>query len=185
MRRNYQKARPKIDEKAFKANEQIHAPEVFVIDENGENIGVMPIAEAIAKARETDLDLVEVNPKANPPVAKIVNLGQVKYEREKKLHRQKVQQKKVDVKSLRLSFRIGQNDLDIRVAQAVKFLKNDDKVKVELMLRGRERQHFDRARELMLEFANSLKNTKDLNIFEEQPLTRQPSGFSIILANKK
>ena len=185
MRRNYQKARPKIDEKAFKSNEQIQAAEVFVIDETGENIGVLPLSEAIARAKESDLDLVEVNPKANPPVAKIVNLGQIKYEREKKLHRQKVQQKKVDVKSIRLSFRIGQGDLETRIGQAAKFLKNDDKVKVELILRGRERQHFDRARELMLEFVNTLKKQAGLNVAEELPLTRMPIGFSIILTNKK
>ena len=185
MRRNYQKARPKLDEKIFKANEKILAPEVFLIDETGEGRGVMKTFEAIKLAREVDLDLVEVNPKANPPVARITNLGQIKYEREKKLHRQKVMQKKIEVKGIKLSFRIGEHDLEIRGDQAAKFLKGDNKLKVDLMLRGREKQHFNRAREIITEFVGKLKNNPELTIEEEQPLTKQPSGFTIILVNKK
>lgn len=186
MRRNYQKAKPKIEEKPFKSNEHITASEVFLIDESGENIGVVSLQDALDRAREADLDLVEVNPKANPPVAKLVNLGQFKYEREKKLHKQKVLQKKVETKVVKLTFRISAHDRDVRLGLAEKFLsKNGDKVKVEIFLRGRERQHFDRARELMLEFINALKSRPGLVIEEDQPLTKAPSGFSIILANKK
>jgi len=185
MRRNYQKARPKIDDKPFKSNEHITASEVFLIDESGENIGVVSLQEALAKAQESDLDLVEVNPKANPPVAKLVNLGQFKYEREKKLHKQKVLQKKVETKVVKLTFRISAHDSDVRLGLAEKFLTKNDKVKVEIFLRGRERQHFDRARELMLEFVGALKAKPGLVIEEDQPLTKAPSGFSIILANKK
>ncbi len=185
MRRNYKKAQPKIEDKRFKANAHITAPEVFLIDENGDNVGVVTLAEALERARESELDLVEVNPKVTPPVAKIVNLGQFKYEREKKIHKQKVLQKKIETKVVKLTFRISQHDSDVRLALAEKFLSKNDKVRVEMFLRGRERQHFDRARELMLEFIDTLKNRPDLNLEEEQPLTRQPSGFSIILANKK
>ncbi|MEI7452196.1 MAG: translation initiation factor IF-3 [Candidatus Falkowbacteria bacterium] len=185
MRRNYQKAKPKVETKIFSANEKIKSDMVFLIDEDGERLGIMTTAEAVARAREADLDLVEVNPKANPPVAKITNLGQLKYEHEKKMHKQKVLQKKVDTKSIKLTFRIGQHDIDIRAQQGVKFLKADDRLKVEMFLRGRERQHFDRAREIMLEFVNFLKNQPDLNLEEDQPLTKSPSGFSIILVNKK
>lgn len=185
MRRNYQKARPKIDEKPFKSNEHITASEVFLIDESGENIGKVSLQDALDRAREADLDLVEVNPKANPPVAKLVNLGQFKYEREKKLHKQKVLQKKVETKVVKLTFRISPHDRDVRLGLAEKFLAKSDKVKVEIFLRGRERQHFDRARELMLEFINALKAKPELVIEEDQPLTKAPSGFSIILANKK
>lgn len=185
MRRNYQKARPKIDDKPFKSNEHITASEVFLIDETGENIGVVSLSEALDKARESDLDLVEVNPKANPPVAKLVNLGQFKYEREKKLHKQKVLQKKVETKVVKLTFRISPHDSEVRLGLAEKFLLKNDKVKVEIFLRGRERQHFDRARELMTEFISALKAKPGLVIEEDQPLTKAPSGFSIILANKK
>ena len=185
MRRNYQKAKPKVETKAFFANEKINSDMVFLIDEDGERLGIMSTADAIARAREADLDLVEVNPKANPPVAKITNLGQLKYEHEKKMHKQKVLQKKVDTKNIKLTFRIGQHDIDVRAQQALKFLRSDDRLKVEMFLRGRERQHFDRAREIMLDFINNLKNQPDLTLEEDQPLTKQPSGFSIILVNKK
>ncbi|HNX10665.1 MAG TPA: translation initiation factor IF-3 [bacterium] len=185
MRRNYQKAKPKIDEKPIRANEQINVPEVFLIDENGESIGNMPTAKALAMAVEADLDLVEVNPKGQPPVVKIMNLGQAKYEREKKMHKQKVLQKKVEVKVVKLTFRISAHDMETRINQAAKFLSQDNKLKLDLFLRGRERQHFDKARELMLEFVNLLKAKPDLNLEEEQPLTKQPSGFSMILVNKK
>ncbi|MFA4942023.1 MAG: translation initiation factor IF-3 [Patescibacteria group bacterium] len=185
MRRNYQKARPKIDEKPFKSNEHITSPEVFLIDESGENIGVVSLEDALTRAREADLDLVEVNPKANPPVAKLVNLGQFKYEREKKLHKQKVLQKKVETKVVKITFRMSPHDRDVRMGLAEKFLSKNDKVKVEIFLRGRERQHFDRSRELITEFINNLKAKPGLVIEEDQPLTKAPSGFSIILANKK
>lgn len=185
MRRNYQKAKPKVVEKPLISNEQIKDLEVFLIDENDESIGKISTAKALEMAKESDLDLILVNPKANPPVAKITNLGQIKYEREKKLHKQKVLQKKVEIKAIRLTFRISHHDLEIRVDQAVKFLGQDNKLKVDLMLRGREKQHFDKARELMMEFVKLLKNKANLNLEEEQPLTRQPSGFSMILVNKK
>ncbi len=185
MRRNYQKAKPKIDEKPIRANEQITVPEVFLIDENGESIGVMSTAKALSLAVEADLDLVEVNPKGNPPVVKVMNLGQAKYEREKKLHKQKVLQKKIEVKVVKLTFRISSHDMETRLNQAIKFLSQDNKLKLDLFLRGRERQHFDKARELMMEFVNLLKTKSGLNLEEEQPLTKQPSGFSMILVNKK
>jgi translation initiation factor IF-3 len=136
-------------------------------------------------ANDSGLDLVEVNPLANPPVAKILNLGQFKYEQDKKAHRQKVQQKKVELKSIRLTFRISAHDLAIRQSQAIKFLQKDNKVKIDLLLRGREKQHFDRAREMMLEFTGGIKAAEGLVVEDDNPLTRQPSGFTITLISKK
>ncbi len=169
----------------FRANEQIRVPEVFLIDENNEAIGRVPTAEALRRAREADLDLVEVNPKANPPVVKIVNLGQLKYEREKQAHRQKMQQKKVETKNIRLSFRISEHDLSLRLAQALKFLAKDNKIKIELILRGRERQYPQKAAALINNFVDKLKSETNLNLEEEQVLTNQGGRFTIILINKK
>jgi translation initiation factor IF-3 len=120
MRIKFHRVERKKEEPVFRSNHQIKADEVFLIDENDEAIGVVSLAEAIAKAEEIDLDLVEVNPKANPPVAKLVNLGRLKYEREKLAHKQKMQQKKIDTKNIRLSFRISEHDTDMRLAQAEK-----------------------------------------------------------------
>lgn len=169
----------------FKSNAQIKAPQVFLIDETGESIGVMDTSEAIAMAKDLDLDLVEVNPKGNPPVAKIVDLGQLKYEREKKAHKQKMQQKKVEIKAVRLSFRISEHDTELRLNQSIKFLSKGDKLKVELLLKGREKQYPQKAAEIMNEFINKLKAVPDFNIELEQPLTKQGGRFTMIVINKK
>jgi translation initiation factor IF-3 len=173
------------EEPIYKANTQIRVPEVFVIDENNEAIGKMATEEAVRMAQEAGLDLVEVNPKANPPVVKIVNLGQLKYEREKQAHRQKMQQKKTETKNIRLSFRISEHDLGLRVSQAEKFLAKENKIKAELILRGRERQHPQKGVEIVNNFMARLKANPDLNIEAEQPLTNQGGRFTIILINKK
>ena len=187
MRRKFKFARniKKDSSKEFKANDKIEAPEVFLIDENGESQGPMKTEEALSLAREADLDLVEVNPQANPPVAKILDLGQFKYEQDKKHHKQKVLQKRVELKNIKLSLRISQHDLGIREDQAFKFLAKGNKTKVDILLKGRERQHFDKAREIITSFVNNLKAREGLKVEEEQPLTKQPGGFTIILVNKK
>ncbi len=185
MRIKYHRIERKKEEPIFRSNDKIRVPEVFLIDENGEAAGNMPTAKALAMAQEMDLDLVEVNPKANPPVVKITNLGQLKYERDKKAHKQKMQQKKVEMKNIRLSFRISSHDLGLRLHQAEKFLSKDNKIKVELILRGRERQHQDKAKEIINGFVAKLKENEDLNVEIEQPLTKQGGRFIIILINKK
>jgi translation initiation factor IF-3 len=169
----------------FRANTQIRVPEVFLIDENNDPIGKMTTEEAVQRAQEASLDLVEVNPKANPPVVKIVNLGQLKYEREKQAHKQKMQQKKTETKNIRLSFRISDHDLEMRLAQADKFLAKDNKIKVELILRGRERQYPQKAAEIIKGFVAKLQANPNFNIEVEQSLTNQGGRFTIILINKK
>jgi translation initiation factor IF-3 len=184
MRRTWHKAKPKL-EKRFRVNEQIKIPEVFLIDENGEKIGVTPTVRALAMAREAGLDLVEVNPKENVSIAKIMDYGQFKYEKEKKAHKQKLQQKKIDTKGIRLSVRISSHDFGFRVDQAVKFLKRGDKLKVELILKGREKQHPDKARETIDNFLAALAQDAELNLSREQDLTRQGGRYTITLINKK
>jgi translation initiation factor IF-3 len=185
MRIKYHRVEPKKEEPVFKANHQIRAEEVFVIDENGDALGVLSLDEALAKAREAELDLVEVNPKANPPVTKIVNLGQLKYEKEKQAHKQKMQQKKVETKNIRLTFRISDHDQEMRLLQAEKFLSKDNKIKVELILRGRERQYPQKAAELIKAFVDKLMTNEALSLGIEQPLTIQGGRFTIVLTNKK
>lgn len=183
MRRKWRKAKPK-EEKFFLANENIKIPEVFLIDENGDNVGNVTTDKALEMAKEAGLDLVEVNPKANPPVAKIMNLGQFKYEQEKKAHKQKVQQKKIEIKVIRLSVRISSHDFNFRLDQAKKFLEKGNKLKIELSLKGRERQFPEKARETIAKFVEGLEKNENLNIDREQDLTRQGGRFTIILINK-
>lgn len=183
MRRKWRRAKPKV-QKFFKSNKQIRSEEVFLIDENGEHAGKMPTEKALERAKELDLDLVEVNPKANPPVAKIIDLGQLKYERDKKAHKQKVAQKKIDTKGIRLSVRISSHDSSFRLKQAIKFLLKGSKLKIELILKGRERQHPAKAAETINDFVKKLEETEGMEIIKEQDLTKQGGRFSIILINK-
>ena len=184
MRRKWRKAKPK-PEKRFRFNEQIRVPMVFLINEEGERAGPTPTARALAMAREAELDLVEVDPSSNPPVVKIMDYGQFKYEREKKAQKQRAQQKKVDTKEIRLSIRISKHDFALRLSQAKKFLSKGHKLKIEIVLKGRERQHPQKAREITSDFVEELKKDEDLNIFEEQGLTKQGGRFTMVLINKK
>jgi len=184
MRRTWRKAKPK-QEKQFFINEKIRAHEVFLIDEENTQIGNTSKNEALAKAREAELDLVEVNPTAQPPVCKIMDFGQFKYEKEKKAHKQKVAQKKIETKGIRLSVRISDHDKELRLKQATKFLEKGHKLKIDLFLRGRERAHPEKAVESIKEFVATLEQNEGLNIFREQDLTKQGGRFIMILVNKK
>jgi translation initiation factor IF-3 len=184
MRRTWQKAKPK-EEIKFIANDWIRADELYLIDENGTPAGKVSLEEAKKRASDLDIDLVLVNPKAVPPIAKLVDLGQLKYEMEKKAHRQKVAQKKVDIKEIRLSVRIGEHDFNFRLNKAKEFLADGDKIRVDIVLKGRERQHPDKAEEVIFNFREKLKESEGLNVVEEQALTKQGGRFSIILMNKK
>jgi translation initiation factor IF-3 len=175
----------KKEKSFFRANQKIQSDMVFLIDENGDNVGEVKTSEALARAQDFDLDLVEVNPKANPPVAKIVDLGHLKYEHEKKIKKQRAMQKKVEIKNIRLSFRISDHDFNLRLNQAEKFLNKENKVKVDLNLKGREKQHPQKAREIMEKFITKLQEKDNLSIEIEQPLTRQGGRFTMILINKK
>ena len=183
MRRTWRKAKPK-PQKRFYINEQIRAKEVFLIDESGEQVGDIPLADALKRAKDIGLDLVEVNPSKVPPVTKIMDYGQFKYEKEKKAHKQKVLQKKVDTKGVRLSVRISKHDLEMRLDRAVKFLKKGDKLKIDLILKGREKAHPTKAVEIIREFAKALEANEELNIIREQDLTKQGGRFIMILVNK-
>jgi len=122
-------------------NHAIRASELRVIDENGDQAGVLTLGEALRRAEIAGLDLVEVSPNANPPVARIVDWGKYNYQKTKQLQKQKKLTKAVDLKQIRLGMRIGDNDLDIKVNQARKFLEAGHKVKVMLLYRGRENAH--------------------------------------------
>lgn len=184
MRRTWRKAKPKT-EKRFKANEQIRVPRVFLIDDSGERIGEFDIKEALNMAKEASLDLVEVNPTATPPVVKIMDYGQFKYEKEKRAHKQKVAQKKVDTKGVRLSVRISEHDMKLRIDQATKFLTKGHKLKIDLILKGRERAHPTKAVEIINNFVSILEANEELSIIKEQDLTKQGGRFIMILVNKK
>ena len=119
----------------------IQADKVRVIDENGENIGVMYTREAIEQAAEVGLDLVEVSPNADPPVCKYLDVGKFRYEAQKKANVQRKTQKTQDIKEVKMRPNIDTHDYDVKMRNVHKFIDNGDKVKVTLRFRGRELSH--------------------------------------------
>lgn len=133
-------------------NQEIRVPEVRVISPDGEQLGIMPTSEAIKRALEQGLDLVEVSPKAEPPVVKLVNYDKYRYQQNKLLQAQRKHQKKIEVKGIRLSIRTGQHDLEFKAHTVDKFLTAGNKIKIDLMLRGRERANVEYAFEQVKKF---------------------------------
>lgn len=159
-------------------NDLIKFPELRVISEEG-HIGIMPLADAIAKAKEMELDLVVIQPNSVPPIAKIVEFGKYKYEQAKEASKQKAKQKNVEVKGIRLSVRIGPHDIEVRKAKAKEFLEEGNKVKVEIILRGREKRFGDLAKQVINDFVANLN--KDMPVKVDQPVTRQGGQLTSIV----
>lgn len=176
MQRRYRKPKPQKETiKEMRVNGKITAPEVRLIDENGSNVGVVGLKEALSRAESLELDLIEVFPLAVPPVAKIMDYGQYKYELEKQSRKNKAHQKISELKSIRLSFRIKGQDLETRKKQALEFLSDGHKVKVEIILKGREKAHRDLAIESIKKFVSSL----DDNIKTLQPIACQGGQITV------
>ena len=122
-------------------NNDITVPKVRLIDADGEMLGVFGTKQAIEKAAEAGLDLVEISPNAEPPVCKILDYGKFKYEQQKKANEAKKKQKVVDVKEIKLRPGIGDHDYEVKLRAAKKFIEQGDKLKVTLRFRGREMAH--------------------------------------------
>lgn len=140
----------------------------------------MPTGSALKLAYDRGLDLIEVSPKAQPPVCKLMNYGQYMYQLARAQAKQKVKQKKIELKGVRLSFKMGEYDLTVRQKQTEKFLAAGNKVKVELILRGREQAHKDLAFQKMRNFVTSLGE----KIIIEQAVTTKGNCLSTIIARK-
>ena len=181
LRVKRKKFNKKPDKKNFRVNERIRAPQVAVIDETGTALGVMPIHKALAIAEERELDLVEVNPTGDTPTCKILNYGQFQYKQSRLAQQQKAHAKKVEIKGIRISYKIGAHDLEFRKNQANKFLKKGDKVKMEMILRGREKQYTTEAIQKINEFIQSL----EVAVVIEEAANRQGNRLSAIIAPSK
>jgi translation initiation factor IF-3 len=147
-------------------NEQIRDREVRVIGQDGEQLGVMPVSEAMKLAREAELDLVKIAPTAKPPVCKIIDYGKYRYEQARREKEAKKKQKTIEIKEVRLSPNIDDNDLNTKVNAARKFIQKGDKVKVSLRFRGREMAHTQNGRQIMDLFAEKLA---DVAVVDKAP----------------
>ena len=162
-------------------NEQIREKEVRLIGESGEQIGIVSIEEAQAKADEAGVDLVLIAPKATPPVCKIIDYGKYRYEQARKEKEAKKKQKTIEIKEIRLSPNIDQNDIKTKANTARKFIEKGDKVKVALRFRGREMAHMQDSKHVLDDFAEMLA---DIATVEKAPKV-EGRNMVMFLAKKK
>ncbi len=162
-------------------NERIRFPTVRVIGSDGSQLGIMSSREAMQLADEKELDLVLVSDKADPPVCKIVDYGKHKFEQEKKAKEAKKKQHNVDVKEVKMRYKIEEHDYNVRINQAERFLKAGDKVKATIMFRGREIQHSDLAEELLKRMATDLQEFAEV----QQAPKKEGRNMMMLMAPKK
>ena len=161
-------------------NEQIRDKEIRLIGEDGEQLGVMSARDALKLAKEAELDLVKIAPTAKPPVCKIIDYGKYRYELARKEKEAKKKQKITDVKEIRLSPNIEDNDLNTKVNAARKFIEKGDKVKVTLRFRGREMAHMASSKVILDVFAEKLS---DIAVVEK-PAKLEGRSMQIVLGEK-
>lgn len=182
MRKSYKFAKKKKPATLrYRYNLQIKVPQVKVIDAQGNMLGLLPTKQALEQAQEQGYDLVEVSPNAVPPVTRFMDYGRFQYRQEKIAKKQKTKIKKVETKGIRLSAKISAHDLETRRKQTRKFLEKGNKVKIEIILRGREHQHKDT-------IANQIKNFIDnlgIPYQIEQDITKQGSKIFMIIMPEK
>ena len=147
FKQNYFQRRTK--DRGPRSNNRITSPEVQVITNDGDNLGILNTNEAISKAKEEGLDLIEISPKARPPVCKIMDMGKFKYDAQKKANKAKKKQKKIELKEIKLRPVTEVHDYTFKIKNAQKFLLKGDKVKFTIKFRGRELQHSHLGNELM------------------------------------
>jgi translation initiation factor IF-3 len=169
-----------ISSKEVAINEAITFKEVRVIDSDGNQLGILPIKEAIAAAYERELDLVNISPNANPPVCKIMDFGKYRFEQAKREKEAKKNQKTFDIKEVRLGLTIDTHDFETKGNQAIRFLKSGDKVKVSIRFRGRELGHPEIGLETMSRFAEYCSEHANV----EKPAKMEGRNMLMFLAPK-
>lgn len=161
-------------------NEEIRDREVRLIDEKGNQQGVVTIDVALRMAEEADLDLVKIAPQAAPPVCKIMDYGKYRFEQTKREKEQRKNQKIIEIKEIRLSATIDQHDMEVKAKACTKFLKNGDKVKVSIRFRGRQIRHGDIGLEVMNAFFEMVKE----NAIIERPAKQEGRNMTMTLTPK-
>lgn len=162
-------------------NERIRFPKIRVIDSDGAQLGIMSPRDALQIAEERELDLVLVSDKADPPVCRIMDYGKFKFEQEKKAREARKKQHTVDVKEVKMRYKIEEHDYNVRINQAKRFLQDGDKVKATIMFRGREIQHSDIAEDLLKRMADDLQELAEV----QQAPKKEGRNMMMLLAPKK
>jgi translation initiation factor IF-3 len=159
-------------------NREIRAREVRVIDSEGKQLGILPLVEALRVAANADLDLVEVSPKSEPPVCRIMDFGKFKYQQSKKAHDAKKKQAVVHLKEVKLRSKTEEHDLEFKLRHIERFLKEGNKTKVTIIFRGREITHSDLGKQMMGRIAEKAKEWGKI----EQPAKFEGRNYVMILA---
>ncbi len=167
--------------KTVRLNEYIRASQIRVIDQEGKQLGVLSKSEALQLAKEAELDLVEISPNTNPPVAKIVDWGKFNYQRTKQLQKTKRSSKSPEVKQMRFGLKIGDHDLDVKLRKINGFLNNGHKVKITVFYRGRELAH----KELGFQLADRVIASFEGNIAVDQPPQLAGKQLNFVIRSTK
>jgi translation initiation factor IF-3 len=162
-------------------NERIRVPEVRVIDEEGQQVGVMKTPDALALAQEKDLDLVEVAPEARPPVCRILDYSKYKYEQAQKIKQARKHQQQITVREIKFRPKIAEHDYDTKKNHVERFLKHKDKVKVTIMFRGREVTHPERGTMILDRLAEELA---EIGVVEQRPM-QEGRNMTMMMAPSK
>ncbi len=178
--------RPRFDRRAPvrelpNINERINYPELRVVDSDGQQLGVIDRLKALEIASKRGLDLVLVSEKANPPVCRIMDYGKYKFEQEKKAKEARKKSHQTEVKEVKMRYKIDKHDYDVRIGQALRFLKAGDKVKCTVIFRGREIQHSNLAETLLLKMANDLEEQSEV----QQSPKREGRNMIMFLSPRK
>ncbi len=163
-------------------NNQIRVPEIRCIDENGEQMGVIPTRQALVRAHEAGLDLVEISATCKPPVCRIMDHGRFKYEQEKKKKEQKKKQSIVKLKEVKFHVNIGDHDYETKLRHAHEFLAEGDRVKISLMFRGRENAHRELGFDLMKRI---VADCAEQSVVEQSPRLMGRNIFMMLVPKKK
>ena len=178
--------RPRFDRRAPvrelpNINERIKYPQLRVVDSDGKQLGVIDRLKALEIASQRELDLVLVSEKANPPVCRIMDYGKYKFEQENKAKEARKKSHQTEVKEVKMRYKIDKHDYDVRIGQAIKFLKSGDKVKCTVIFRGREIQHSNLAETLLLRMANDLEEQSEV----QQKPKREGRNMIMFLSPRK
>lgn len=162
-------------------NRQIRAPRVRVIDNDGNQLGIMTVPEALEAARLAGLDLVEVSPMARPPVCRVMDFGKFKYQQKKKAQEAKKNQKVIQIKEIKIRPKTDEHDIETKLRQIKEFLEEGDKVKVTMRFRGREIVYAERAMEMLFEVG---KEVSEYGEVERHP-SLEGRNMSMLIGPKK
>ncbi len=166
--------------KKIRINEEIRAKELRVIGASGEQLGIMPLEDALRISQDAGVDLVEISPNAEPPVAKIIDWGKFQYQKMKEQQKNKRNAKSVELKQMRFGLKIGMGDLDVKLRKIKKFLVNGDKVKIQIVFKGREMAH----KEIGFEMAEKIISLLENDAIVEQKPQMAGRNLSLVIRSK-